>query len=182
MSSNASRTPVSAVSSASTSLSSGWRLCYALCLYDFASSDPDHLPFRKNEILEIVEKEASGWWAALRDDRIGWVPSSFLAELSHEDAERLMSVQEELRVYEYEVVIEPSRPLFESAIRPPISSRAGYGYNAADDDNWVPILEPGGKVTVFLCFFLFMPFAVLITIIFIGIDPTFQVALGACCN
>lgn len=118
----------------------------------------------------------------MRDDRIGWVPSSFLAELSHEDAERLMSVQEELRVYEYEVVIEPSRPLFESAIRPPISARAGYGYNAADDDNWVPILEPGGKVTVFLCFFLFMPFAVLITIIFIGIDPTFQVALGACCN
>ncbi|KAL5533752.1 hypothetical protein ACEPAG_212 [Sanghuangporus baumii] len=140
MSSNASRTPLSA--------SPQWRLCYVLCLYDFASSDPDHLPFRKNEILEIVEKEESGWWAALRDDCVGWVPSSFLAELSHEVAERLMSVQEELRIYEYEAeklfIVETSRCSFESGM-PPISTCGAYGYGAIDDDNWVPILEPGGK-------------------------------------
>lgn len=77
-----------------------------LCLYDFESDDPDHLPFRKNELLEIVKKEPSGWWAALRSNdaehRIGWVPSAFVVTLSSTLADTLRSVSEEMRGFEYE--------------------------------------------------------------------------------
>lgn len=93
-------------SSNSPSISSAGVESTVLCLYDFDSSDPDHLPFRKNELLEVIKKEPSGWWAALRthDDtpRIGWVPSAFVVEISSTMADILRSVSEEMRVFEYE--------------------------------------------------------------------------------
>lgn len=88
-------------SSSTPTSASSWRICSVLCLYDFDSSDPDHLPFQKNEILEIVQKEDSGWWAALRTDRVGWIPSAFVQPLSDDMADVLRNVREELRIYEY---------------------------------------------------------------------------------
>ncbi|KAF9011050.1 ras guanine nucleotide exchange factor domain-containing protein [Cyathus striatus] len=87
-----------------TSESPGFILCSALCLYDFSSSDPDHLPFHKNEILEIVKQEDSGWWAATRiiGGAVGWIPQAFVVPLSDEMADRLRNVQVDLRCYEYE--------------------------------------------------------------------------------
>jgi son of sevenless len=78
-------------------------LCSVLCIYDFQSSDPAHLSFSKNEILDIVKKEDSGWWAAMRKggDIVGWIPQAFVKSLTEEMAERLWNVREELRVYEY---------------------------------------------------------------------------------
>lgn len=75
-----------------------------LCMYDFQSDDAEHLPFSKNEILDIVKQEDTGWWAAMRrgGDVIGWVPKAFVTPLSEEMAERLLNVREELRIYEYE--------------------------------------------------------------------------------
>lgn len=74
-----------------------------LCVYDFQSTDPDQLSFRKNEILSIVKQENTGWWAAMRrgGDVIGWVPKAFVTPLTEEMAERLSNVREELRFYEY---------------------------------------------------------------------------------
>lgn len=143
ISSTASRTPMSA--------GPEWRICYVLCFYDFTSSDADHLSFRKNEILEIVKKEQSGWWAALRDDRIGWVPSAFVIELTDEAAENLRNVREELRVYEFEAERLYSAGPISSVSRisdatfTPVSAH-GHGRGCLEDDNWVPIVEPGGKV------------------------------------
>jgi son of sevenless-like protein len=80
-----------------------WVILSALCLYDFDSSDADHLSFRKNQILDIVKQEDSGWWAAISQDgmRVGWVPKAFLQPLSVDMVEKLRSVREELRVFEY---------------------------------------------------------------------------------
>lgn len=74
-----------------------------LCLHDFDSDDPDHLPFSKNEILEIVKQEESGWWAAMRKGftRVGWIPRAYVQPLSEEMADKLWNVREELRAYEY---------------------------------------------------------------------------------
>jgi son of sevenless-like protein len=73
-------------------------------MYDFQSTDADHLPFRKNEILDVVKQEDTGWWAAMRrgGDSIGWIPQAFVKPLSEEMTEKLWNIREELRVYEYD--------------------------------------------------------------------------------
>nr|GAT61374.1 predicted protein [Mycena chlorophos] len=78
-------------------------LCSVLCMFDFESTDADHLQFRKNEILDVVKQEDTGWWAAMRrgGDQIGWIPQAFVSPLTEEMTERLLNVREELRVYEY---------------------------------------------------------------------------------
>jgi len=62
-------------SSKASAGSQGYRICYALCLHDYLSDDPTHLPFNRNEILEIIAQEESGWWAAMRldEDKAGWI-------------------------------------------------------------------------------------------------------------
>jgi len=83
--------------------SKGSTLCSVLCMHDFRSDDPDHLPFCKYEILDIVRKEESGWWAAVRSDgdQIGWIPQAFVNTLSDEMAERLRRTRQEFREREY---------------------------------------------------------------------------------
>jgi son of sevenless-like protein len=72
-------------------------------MYDFHSDDPDHLPFSKNEVLEIVKQADNGWWAAFRKGgRVGWIPEAFVNTLSSEVAEKLRNTREELRIYEYD--------------------------------------------------------------------------------
>lgn len=133
-----SRTPSSA--------GSDWRVCYVLCQHDFSSSDRDHLCFRRNEILEIVKKEESGWWAALRDDHIGWIPSAFVVEIPEATAEALLGVNEEVRSYEYEAErlygSVPVHVQHSASVDSTLISTPG----SAQDDDWVPIVEPGGKV------------------------------------
>lgn len=76
----------------------------ALCMYDFSSNDSGLLSFAKNEILDIVKCDDTGWWAAMRKDGpvVGWIPQAFVVRLSDDMAERLRDVHEDIRVYEYE--------------------------------------------------------------------------------
>ena len=68
----------SAGSSKTSAGSQGYRICYALCLHDYLSDDPTHLPFDRNEVLEIIAQEDTGWWAAMRpgEDNVGWISRS----------------------------------------------------------------------------------------------------------
>lgn len=103
---DASSHPSRPSSTAPSTPPAAWADFDVLCLHDFASDDPDHLPFRKNEILSIVKQLDSGWWAAVRADQdggsVGWVPASYVAPLSRQMAHRLRAVRAELRVFEYE--------------------------------------------------------------------------------
>jgi son of sevenless len=111
----------STASSTGYSTDSDWRICSVLCLHDYTSDDPTHLSFSRNEILEIVQQEDSGWWAALRlpENHIGWISrsvvspcllecsftellSAFVEPLSFELAERLRNIPRNLRIQEYE--------------------------------------------------------------------------------
>ncbi|KAG5639548.1 hypothetical protein H0H81_012219 [Sphagnurus paluster] len=67
------------------------------------TDDPDHLPFQRNEILDIVKQEESGWWAAIRteNDQIGWIPQAFVEPIDDETADRLRHTRQDLRCYEY---------------------------------------------------------------------------------
>ena len=79
------------------------RICSVICLYDFSSSDSDHLSFRQDEVLNIVKKEESGWWAAVRGDgsEVGWVPASYVHTLSDDAAEEPYTVLEKTSIPEY---------------------------------------------------------------------------------
>lgn len=79
-------------------------ICSVICMYDFHSDDPDHLPFRKNEILDVVKQEETGWWAAMRKnkDEIGWIPRAFVQPVTDTMAAKLWKTAEEYRVLEYE--------------------------------------------------------------------------------
>ena len=142
MSSNVTRTLLSP--------SSDWRLCYVLCLYEFTSDDPDHLPFQKGEILEIVKKEDSGWWAAFRRERIGWIPSAFVTQITDEFAGSLRHIREDLRVYHYEAERKynsMSAPV--SALSRSVDEALQPSYIRhvhMQDDEWVPLTVAGGKV------------------------------------
>ncbi|KAG5645359.1 hypothetical protein DXG03_006421 [Asterophora parasitica] len=91
----------------------------AICMYDFRSDDPDHLSFVKNEILDIVKQEESGWWAAIRKetDQVGWIPQAFVEQLDSEMAEKLRATPRELRAFEYH-----AEQLYVSAPTHPIAS------------------------------------------------------------
>lgn len=76
------------------------RICSVICIYDFSSSDPDHLSFRRDEVLNIVRMEESGWWAAVRGDgsEVGWVPASYVRTLSDDAAEGPYTALGDIRV------------------------------------------------------------------------------------
>lgn len=74
-------------------------------MHAFESSDPSHLSFHQNEILDIIVQEESGWWAACRrnsSDVVGWIPGSFVQRLSAAMDEKLWQTPEDLRESEYE--------------------------------------------------------------------------------
>lgn len=52
-----------------------------LCAFDFDTTAPDQLSFRQNDVLTIIHKEQSGWWAALHGGRLKWVPASYLTPI-----------------------------------------------------------------------------------------------------
>ena len=59
--------------------------------YDFETTEPDQVSFKRGTILPIVLKEPSGWWAALVDGRYGWVPAAFLEPWSGESSSPSLS-------------------------------------------------------------------------------------------
>ncbi|KAI0783386.1 ras guanine nucleotide exchange factor domain-containing protein [Abortiporus biennis] len=97
-SSSISSAHASIATSTDTPLSTG--VFYVLCLYDFQATDADQLSFRKNEILEIVRQEESGWWAALREDEqtVGWIPSAYVEPVSEDIVDKMRSSKNDPRV------------------------------------------------------------------------------------
>ncbi|KAH9920201.1 ras GEF [Epithele typhae] len=79
-------------------------LFYVLCLYDYDAEDSDQLSFRRNDILDVVKKEDTGWWAAIHldDDRVGWIPSAFVEPISDTLADKLRSRDTNVQIYQAE--------------------------------------------------------------------------------
>jgi son of sevenless len=79
------------------------RICTVIGLYDYSSSDPDHLSFRKHDILEIVRQDELGWWGAVRSDgsEIGWIPAKFVRALSDDAAHRVYEIRERTQIPQF---------------------------------------------------------------------------------
>lgn len=55
---------------------------YVRTLYDFPGNDAEDLPFKKGEILVIVEKPEEQWWSARnKDGRAGMIPVPYVEKL-----------------------------------------------------------------------------------------------------
>lgn len=79
-----------------------------LCLHDFNSDDTGVLSFQKNEVLDIIRRDDSGWWAAIRQDvpdgpLVGWIPQAYVSVLSEETALKIRSKGKHSRKWEYDL-------------------------------------------------------------------------------
>uniref|UniRef100_A0A8P0NGP8 CRK like proto-onco, adaptor protein n=1 Tax=Canis lupus familiaris TaxID=9615 RepID=A0A8P0NGP8_CANLF len=55
---------------------------YVRTLYDFLGNDAEDLPFKKGEILVIIEKPEEQWWSARnKEGRIGMIPVPYVEKL-----------------------------------------------------------------------------------------------------
>src|ERR1700683_3111920 len=63
---------------------------YCRALYDYQAADTSSLSFRKNDILEVVNRLESGWWDGFLGESRGWFPSNYVAILSIDEAEALV--------------------------------------------------------------------------------------------
>jgi son of sevenless-like protein len=121
-------------------------ICSVLCLHDFETDDPDQLKFNRNEILDVVKQEDSGWWAAMRRDEmhVGWIPRTFVEPLSDGMADKLRNVREQLRIYEYEAEV-----LYHSAaVSAPYQLYYSVPSPSAVSEDWDP-LKDGDRVRIF---------------------------------
>ncbi|KAK1883438.1 Crk-like protein [Dissostichus eleginoides] len=56
---------------------------YVRTLYDFTGSDAEDLPFKKGEILIILEKPEEQWWSAKsKEGRVGMIPVPYVEKLN----------------------------------------------------------------------------------------------------
>lgn len=55
---------------------------YVRTLYDFTGSDAEDLPFKKGEILIILDKPEEQWWSAKnKEGRVGMIPVPYVEKL-----------------------------------------------------------------------------------------------------
>ncbi|KAG7264795.1 hypothetical protein CRUP_038337 [Coryphaenoides rupestris] len=58
---------------------------YVRTLYDFTGSDAEDLPFKKGEILIILEKPEEQWWSAKsKEGRVGMIPVPYVEKFARQ--------------------------------------------------------------------------------------------------
>lgn len=109
------------------------RICTVIGLYDYSSSDPDHLSFRKHDILEIVRQDELGWWGAVRSDgsEIGWIPAKFVRALSDDAAHRVYEIRERTQIPQFLENLSTGPPLSIPFVETPSTPSTG---TAVPDD------------------------------------------------
>lgn len=47
--------------------------------FNFEAENPDELPFKKGDILMVLEKNDDGWWKGELNGKVGVFPSNYTA-------------------------------------------------------------------------------------------------------
>lgn len=68
---------------------------FCKALYDYQSQDDSSLSFRKGDVIEVLTKLETGWWDGLLGDERGWFPSNYVAVISDEEADAVLSAAED---------------------------------------------------------------------------------------
>ena len=64
-----------------------YNILFCRALYDYEAQDPSALSFRRDDIIEVLTRQPSGWWDGLLGRERGWFPSNYVVVISDEEAE-----------------------------------------------------------------------------------------------
>ncbi|TBU50019.1 ras GEF [Dichomitus squalens] len=128
---------------------SSTELFYVLCLFDYDAEDSDQLSFRRNDILDVVKREDTGWWAAIRldDNRVGWIPSAFVRPISDAYAEKLKKAGNNVAVYHDDAdrLYGSPEPLTDPFVVGAEAEHRGYDWMPLVNGDKVPIMQLGAE-------------------------------------
>lgn len=68
-----------------------YSVLFCRALYDYEAQDPSALSFRRDDIIEVLTQQPSGWWDGLLGKERGWFPSNYVVVISEEEAELAFS-------------------------------------------------------------------------------------------
>ena len=68
-----------------------YSVLFCRALYDYEAQDPSALSFRRDDIIEVLTQQPSGWWDGLLGKERGWFPSNYVVVMSDEEAESAFS-------------------------------------------------------------------------------------------
>ena len=145
---------------------------YCRALYDYNATDTSSLSFRKNDILEVVNRLESGWWDGFLGELRGWFPSNYVAVISDEEVDELLGlVQSQAAPSSHGTDTTTNSTLEEGSHsednwllgdmdRSTSSNVALEHTNSLDpmpetSDFWLPEVTPDGQVIVDWLYFLF---------------------------
>ncbi|KAI0673621.1 ras GEF [Trametes maxima] len=122
-------------------------LFYVLCLYDYDAEDSSQLSFRRNDILDVVKKEETGWWAAVRpeDNTVGWIPCAFVEPISDALADKLRNTNGNVAIYQEDsdrLHLSPDQ-LSDPFVVGSKGEQRGYVWMPLVDGEKVPIMQVG---------------------------------------
>ncbi|XP_060082881.1 adapter molecule Crk-like [Ylistrum balloti] len=61
--------------------------------FDFGGNDPEDLPFRKGEVLEVISKDEKDWWTCRNsNNRVGQIPVPYVVKFDGEMSEQLLDL------------------------------------------------------------------------------------------
>ncbi|KAF8237166.1 ras GEF [Tricholoma matsutake] len=103
---------------------------FCRALYDYDAQDASALSFRRNDIIEVLSQEPSGWWDGLLGDERGWFPSNYVDVISEEELSFLGSEfsSGELR---QSVAVDSQSAMVD------ISHAIMRGTNQAENEEWL---------------------------------------------
>lgn len=68
-----------------------YSVLFCRALYDYEAQDASALSFRRDDIIEVLTQQPSGWWDGLLGKERGWFPSNYVVVISDEEAELAFS-------------------------------------------------------------------------------------------
>ncbi|KAI8808218.1 hypothetical protein BJ742DRAFT_285009 [Cladochytrium replicatum] len=105
-----------------------------MATHNGVSVDPQMISFKRNDIIFIHKKDASGWWHGTCGSKTGWIPSNYVRSIKNEPARYLGMLNDHTPG-----TFHSSSPSQQETTRPSPSSRSGVVNN----------LSPGSHSTRF---------------------------------
>ncbi|KAF9488025.1 ras GEF [Pleurotus eryngii] len=121
---------------------------FCRALYDYQAQDASALSFRRNDIIEILTQQPSGWWDGLLGDERGWFPSNYVTIISEDEAEAAFSSTDRTQPVSAATVENEEWLERELGTRDGIQALANATIDspAQSNDFWMPQVTVDGQI------------------------------------
>ena len=62
---------------------------FVRALHDYKTEQPSCLSMKKGDVLQVLNRDASGWWDGVCNAKRGWFPSNYVAPITGEAHEKV---------------------------------------------------------------------------------------------